>query len=234
MSEENAELSPVEYAILELTNDPDELRESGADGASRAAVLTTKSAYIWGAAIVSLLEQNEQLDEQAFLNALRDACGQEEGEIKRYFDRVNDFRPPFPDEIFKSVLKRLAEHLDLQIDPQKEAERARFAYRSLVDKNFVEDPPEILLYGIQVAVVGLVPVGFTLTTAKGRIEKIKYRSILLDVDYERAKGKKTYHIDFRLPKFLNAFKTGFVEGFKRVLAKTNDGNEKDTQDSQAE
>ena len=225
MTTEEQPLTATEIAILELTNSLDDLNPQEVE--PKPLILTTKEMYLWGAAIVTLIEADPSLTEDLFNATLRGVFQRNQEEIKRYYDKANPLRPPFQDQLFQTLVQELSKQLHIPLDYQKVADSAQAAYQSLARKQLIEDPIELLLpSGITLAVLGVLPVGFTMTTAEGHIQKLEYRSVLLDVKYARDKSKRHIGIDFRLLRYLNVFKGALIESFKTMLSeeKNSDSN----------
>jgi hypothetical protein len=220
MSEENEELSPLEFMLLELTNDTEELHKS--EGLKGRLVITSKAVYVWGAVLESLLRHNTDLDEATLLDSLISVCRRNEEDIRLYYEKVNDFKPPFAEIVFSSLFNDLAELFNLPPTAEETAKRVQYVYQSLITKQLVEDPVDILVGGSSIAVLGLLPTGFSCLTKKGRIIKLRYRAALIDVDYHRQRDNQALNIDFRLVRLLSAFKAGLVDGFKNSLGASSD------------
>lgn len=201
-----SDLSLVELAVLEMTNDA---AVRVPPFRPRRALVTSKEAYYWAALLAFLAESTEITPEQ-LVNAVKSVFGipLTHPELPSLGpDQVRTF------EEFAEVWAR-AVFRSLRIEANPEilrgfARQALSAYGSLVMKGLVEDPPVVILSGIAVVVLGLIPVGFTKKTKNGKLISRRMNAAYWTYERKERAGVVQTTIEFRLMKLIKAFTAGF-------------------------
>src|SRR5688572_8262307 len=88
-------LSVTELALLELTNGTVTSQQQADTDSPGTLFITSKSAYLWGAAIALIAENSPQLEETAFATALHGAILDNRADIQDLCANLTVFRPPF-------------------------------------------------------------------------------------------------------------------------------------------
>ena len=194
-------LSLTERAALELTNDSyvgvrRQVRP-------RHAVLTSKDVYNWAPLLALLAESTRVSPEQlelAVASSLR-----RWSEIIEHDVSVNP--PGGLQQAF--IVQKVLEELAVEDAPEllkRFGEEARLAYQSLLGRGLVEDPQTIVIAGFALTVLGLIPTSFTCKTKAGQIVSRRIAALYWKYEQSERAGVVTTTVDFRLWKFLKAFR----------------------------
>jgi hypothetical protein len=146
-------------AALEITNNPN---VNSKRKKSRSALLTTKQTYLWAALLAHVAESAPNVTSENVISAAT-VRGLSRNDIKRVYE---EFSSTYESEettkrSAPDVLGATIRALGLNVTTHQLTNSAKAAYESLLRKGLIEDPLEILVGGIAVAVVGLLPVSFT-------------------------------------------------------------------------
>jgi hypothetical protein len=179
------QLSLTEWSILELTNDPDMSVSRLARRSHDPQLLTTKDAYIWAVILADA--------------AVRDTIS-EEGVRRLVASR--ELRP----ELLLRAIGDPSENVAVTF--QALTNRVNEAYRSLVERGLIEDPPIVFIGGIAISVLGWIPFSFTKKTVEGKVVSRKINAMFWKYERSSRKGVTTTVLEFRLMRLLNALKTG--------------------------
>jgi hypothetical protein len=214
------ELTLAEFALLALTNDSPPSPEAG------PLILTTKSTYLWSAAIALLVEHTE-FDETKVIDAYTAALQQ----IKRRppFALQLDSTPNFTLDTTSLTGSIILQSFMRKLQPEDREQRlysrihelAAQSYESLLQRGLVEDPAFMHLAGWVVAVVGLLPYSFTSRTQKGGRVYRKIESIMWSYEQTKTRTTNEQKIRLRLWKILTTF--------RQALADEADAHEKGEQ-----
>lgn len=234
-------LSLDELAILEFTNGDYELEPvwkaaQGPEGHG-TLILTTKESYVWPVVVADVLRKRPDMTEEELLEAIRMAGDLVRWSIKEHyaafsFDMM--MHPARQASLFMTFLTSFVSTLGLlpafaeqgSNRPGDEFASQQFmllqgfftrtsdAMRSLVEKNLIEDPVELeIAASVGVAVLGLIPVGFTKKTSNGITTYRKIAAGYWSYEMSRRNGVKTENFSFRFIGLLRAFKKALIEEF---------------------
>jgi hypothetical protein len=221
-------LSLDELAILEMTNDPNLDRElfrpvvrpAGLRKLpnARSVVFTTKDSYFWAVLISVLLENRradyaEQLLETVFSAAIR-----QRKQLALAYNSLSfpTGHPGFVSSASWPIFEEASRHLGFPVEQL--VERTDLAYRELVRAQLIEDPLEVfVLGGLAISALGLVPIGWTRKTKKGKIVSQKVHALFWRYEKSEINGIETKSIEIQLFRILQAFKAGATGAFKSAL-----------------
>lgn len=200
-----------EFAILEFTNDQDIL-----DDKNSKVTLSAKGFYYWAVAISTILENNPEVDEEKFAKAYKEAINENEEQLRQYYSSLTlEYSAPSEQDIFRSILSSFINNIDPSPNYSIDyiIETTNKAYRVLVDKGLIEDPVEIAVAGILIAVGSLIPVGFTIKKENGRIVYTRIDTLFIKAEMEDKDGKEKYKFEFKIKRVLKTMKTILTFGY---------------------
>jgi hypothetical protein len=206
-------LTPLELAILEMTNDAT-VRVSR-KSKPRLTILTSKEAYFWAAFIAFLAESTAvepdalaRVTELALLRALR---SHEADRRERFKMRRTIFEAGlFAGEEFL-IYHDIVSGLQIQDGGgfRSFLGSALSGYSSLERKGLIEDPPIVLVSGVATLVLGMVPVSFTKKTKNGKVVSRRIKALWWKWEKAERAGTVQTSLEFRVLKLLRAFRSGF-------------------------
>jgi hypothetical protein len=209
------QISLAELAVLEMTNDPKV--KSKARG--KTVTVTSKEAYVWAALMAHVAEKAPQIGADEVVRA---ALAAPPHAIKNYYrafplGAIEMVAPTANWGMTPDVLGLTIKKLGLQTTTKDVVHSASSSYYSLTKKGLIEDPVEILVGATVIAVLGLLPVGFTRKTKEGRTISKKLKALYWSYETSESRGVTTTKVEFRLLKMIKAFRAGMVGGFKNAL-----------------
>jgi hypothetical protein len=210
------QITVVELAILEMSNDP---KVKSTTRKTKTATVTSKEAYIWAALMAHVAEKAPLIGANEVIRA---ALGPSTLRIKDYY-RNFPFQadeiglPTQNSELTPVSLESAIKTLGLKISAQEVLESARNSYQSPMKKGLIEDPVEILVGGAVLAVLGLLPTGFTRKTKEGRTVEKKLKALYWSYEKSENRGVTTTKVEFRLLKMIKLFREGFVGAVKNAM-----------------
>ncbi len=211
------EFTPTELALLELTDDGEDHPYDVYKYSISPVILTSKDAYSWAGIIALALESNPLLDE----SNIRDAC---KAIISKNRENLSNFYFPsqwsnpgaYPGHDLKyDMLTHLGLTPNAILDVYQNIDSA---YDSLIDKELISDPIDAVIGGLGIAVLGVIPTGFTTKKEKGRVTYRKIEALFWSYEQEREKsGAETRSIHFKVWKIVKIFKSHFVDSMKEAF-----------------
>jgi hypothetical protein len=81
-----------------------------------------------------------------------------------------------------------------------------------------------IAHGVLLAVMGMLPTGFTRKTKEGRTVSKKMKALYWTYEKSENRGVTITKVEFRLLKMIKAFKAGMVNGVKNALNEDEDEN----------
>lgn len=221
-------LSLAELAVLELTNDGSiDYAKHILEGKSEPVILTTKDTYIWGIIIASLLEKKTDIDIDDILNAYKSSLKEFSHEIKKYYEEFpyHGSRSWFPGMWLEEFLFSFMSHFsneDIEfeevIDMFRKSEKV---YYKMIERGYIEDPIFTGIFGVGVAVLGLVPVGFSQKTSRGKVLSRKINALYWSYEMNNKNGVKSVTVQIKLLKVLKAFKKAMAEECEDLIELDN-------------
>ncbi len=233
MEMENAfGLSMSELALFEFTNNPimraDSLKKwrynlrqfyrkfPRQEHLYRQTVIPAKGSYIWAITIAYIVEYLLEVDEERITIGYKKAFYNTYAELGRsIYEPILDIEQYFDIQIkffyylYGDFLKEF--NLSVQeIYPQIK-DKGKLAYHSLIEKGLIKDPTGVEVLGIPFAVLGFVPYSFDTKTRRGKTVHRKIKAMFWVYEMKLAKGEKKTKIEFRLLKFLRAFKKALTD-----------------------
>jgi hypothetical protein len=161
---------------------------------------------------------------------IRAALGGQARQIKNYYrnfpyEVFETGTPTLNQEIAPDLLGSVIKTLGLKITIPQLVQSARKSYQSLTRRGLIEDPVEIWIApGVLLAVMGMLPTGFTRKTKEGRTVSKKMKALYWMYEKSENRGVTTTKVEFRLLKMIKAFKAGMVNGVKNALNEDEDEN----------
>lgn len=210
------QITLAELAILEMTNDP-KVKTSRRGG--EAITITSKEAYIWAALMAHVAELAPQTDAIEFVSA---ALKPSARRIKHYYGKfpynADSIGLPSEHSDFGLVsLESAIKKFGLKTSLREVVESARKSYSTLMKKRLIEDPLEILIGGTMLAVVGLLPTGFTRKTKEGKTISKKIKALYWAYEKSESRGVATTRVEFKLLRMIKLFREGFVGAVKNAI-----------------
>lgn len=221
--------SVEELAILEFTNEGDS--RSNREKIGPISIYTGKDSYYWAVATAIAASQYEHVDEEAIYYALARTFKKFRGSLKLKYANLcfsdhssNDIDDR---ELFRDLLKMYLSELGCNgLHFEDVVSRTNHAFDSLIEKQLIEDPLELAAGGALLAVVGLLPYGFTTKTRRGRVVYRKIEAMYWAYEKRVVRGEETTKYVFRLAKYLKAFKRAFVAAAQEELDELDEPDDK--------
>ncbi|HKV77401.1 MAG TPA: hypothetical protein VJP02_04640 [Candidatus Sulfotelmatobacter sp.] len=209
----------TEIAVLQMTNNPD---SKAKPKKSQPVVLTTKQSYLWAAFLAFVAEKYPGISPEqiALTVATRGLSPEFIRRAYRDFDMEHETETVSALKILQATMAALK----IESSPRLFAEHAKSAYDSLVRKGLIEDPLEIMVGGIAVAVLGLLPFSFTQKTKAGQKVSKKLKALYWQYEKSENRGVVTTNVEFRLLKMIKAFHAGMIGGFSGILQQNIDSD----------
>jgi hypothetical protein len=218
------QISLAEFAVLEMTNDP---KAKSKVNRTEPVTVTSKEAYVWAALMAHVAENEPGIGATEIIRA---ALGRSPRPIKNHYrnfpyyvygTETQTVSPQIAPDLLGSVVKTLG----LKVTVPQLVQSASNSYRSLTKKGLIEDPVEILLaHGVVLAVLGMLPTGFTQKTKEGRTVSKKLKALYWTYEKSESRGVTTTEIELRLLKMIKAFRAGMVSGVKNALKEDEEEN----------
>jgi hypothetical protein len=217
------DLSPTEIALLELTNgSPPQENYREVYGRIRP-LFTTKEAYLWAGVLAYLAEHVERAEETRFLDILSEAIH----EVFAKFSTFDPMQDPQWDP-FEALVRERALFTDTikkvnlgEPDLPKMLHTCRMAYLSLNKKGLIEDPIPIVIGGVAIAVLGLIPTGFTKKTKEGEVVSERIQATFWKYEKSKVGDTITKDVQVRLWKLIKAFWSGAMGGLEESFRQTS-------------
>ncbi len=215
-------LSADEIAILEFTNHGDRDTKTSKHGA--ISIFTGKDSYYWAVAIAIATQKYEHIDEEGIYNSLATSLRNYNDTLKSHYSQPSlSLNSLSENEIFKEFLHDFLKNLDCpDINIDNIVDRTHEAFDSLVRKQLIEDPVELVTGGAVIAILGFIPYGFTTKTRRGRVVYRKITAGYWTYESKKSKGETTSNFTFRLVKFLRAFKRAFITATQEEIDKPDE------------
>jgi len=204
-------VSLAELALLALTNG-----ETQPAASEVPTTYTTKDVYVWGALLAAVAERQPNATPEGILDAYNESLIRVQPLVKDFLANWDPFKEKRADSaisdlIFTDILSTL--QVPSSLDELKRV--ASTAYVGLVEKGLIVDP---IVLPAAIAIMGLLPVGFTQKTKKGEIVSSRIWGLFWEYERSGPKGAYEYRLEFKLLDFVRAFYNGAVSGFENALS----------------
>jgi hypothetical protein len=178
----------------------------------KTVIITTKDAYFWAILFSQLVSSGYDADPGWFIGRLRLVLADQRDSLRRQYTSLDD-----PRQITAlSVFRNIAEWCGTV--PEDLLHRASAAYESLVQKKLIEDPFKKKLATFVLAVLGIVPVGFSSTTEKGGAYVKEVHAVTWSYTDEMDKDQKeTRRVEIRLIKIIKILQPKILEAFDEIV-----------------
>lgn len=199
-----------ELAILEMTS-PSHIEGTEEN---QPTIITTKDAYLWAVLFSQLVSDGRDNDPEWFLNRFRSVLGKYRNPLRSLHQNLL-FAPVLhiPSRIFVKTGEECGMNVvDLH-------DRTEMAYRSLLNKELIEDPFKKKIASLVVAVLSIIPTGFTSTTEKGGAYKKEIHAVAWSYEHTKDKNKKeTEILDIRLLKLIKTVQTKMIDVYDETIS----------------
>lgn len=213
-------LSLTELALLEFTNGGVPPTTMGA-----ATTYTTKDAYLWAALLAAVAEQNQNAEPEDVVDIYNESFTQVLPLVKDVFMNWDPFRKERADlAIAEAILGNVLKTLEVPSSVDHLKKSASGAYVGLVEKGLIDDPVVLPLGAAVIAVMGLVPIGFTQKTKRGEVVSQRIWGLFWEYERSSARGAHQHRMEFRLLEFIRAFSRVAIDGFANALTEVRRGN----------
>lgn len=237
------DLSLIEFAILEFTNEGtigildkvDNVRQTLARKVYESRsfrkhnkrtreplILTTKDTYTWASLIANLIDKNPNLGDDEFINAYKYAINLYRDVYKRAYKENIFITLDGPDPTKVDVCRNFCQYFITNHNFHNKLyyesnELSKKAIKSLQTKGLIDDPIFTNIFGIAVAVIGFLPIGFTQRKRKGKTIYRKIQALFWTYEMQEINGSKITNVYFRLWKILRTFKAALAEEMDELV-----------------
>jgi hypothetical protein len=203
-----------ELAILEMTS-PAHIEQAEE---STTVIITTKDAYYWAVLFSELVSSGRDDDPEWFMERFRSVVADRRDLLRLQYASL-DMNPQ--ENTAFAVFRETAKACGM--DPEDLLRRANKAYDSLVQKKLIVDPFKKKLAAFVLAVVGLIPTGFSSTTEKGGAYVKEVHAVTWTyVDKMDKDQKETRKVEIRLLKIIKVLQPKILEAYDEIVG---DGDE---------
>jgi hypothetical protein len=211
-------LSITELALLEMTSDESYLKSPSVP---EHVLITNKDVYLWAALLATVVEHSRHIDAETFMRLCAGSIAEARQLLMDYYATWEPSQPQrietkIADRIMSNILTNL--QIPASIDDLRRS--ASGAYTQLLERGLIEDPIEIAVGAVAVAVLGLLPIGFTRRTKNGELVSQRIWGLFWAYEKSESRGAIDQKLEFRLLEFLRAFYKGAVGGFQSALSGT--------------
>jgi hypothetical protein len=214
----SSSLSITELAILEMTSDESFLKSPGLPD---HVLVTNKDAYLWAALLATVVEHAQQIDPETFMRVLAGSVAEAKRPIMDYYSTWEPSQQQRTDaRIADGIINNVLTNLQITSSAESLRKYASSAYTQLLERGLIEDPIEIAVGALAVAVLGLLPIGFTRRTKNGELVSQRVWGLFWAYEKSQSKGASDQRLEFRLLEFLRAFYKGAIGGFQSALSGT--------------
>ncbi|WP_163380163.1 hypothetical protein [Cyclobacterium sp. SYSU L10401] len=205
-----------QFAFLFLTND---LTNENVDNFTKGQpldntqiFLTSKQIYYWAIVLSKIVETiGDKISAEELIiqteEGFRKAVVDNQQRITTFY---NTFGIESEKEIFTIICDNLAETFGLPplfFEFEEIQLEASKTYNELVEDDLIKDPVDLPIGGpFSIIVLGLIPIGFSYVTGKGKEIKLEIKALLWEFEMKKEKEKREYHFFLKLHKILNALK----------------------------
>lgn len=201
----------TELAILELTNGeqtPNDL----------SMMRTTKDVYLWAALLASVAEERKDIEPEAVLRIYKQCIQQNLDRVKDILANWDPFQKERADSVMADIIVRnILKTFGLPISVDDLKKQASAGYVALVEKGLIQDPIFLPVGAAAIAVMGLVPIGFTQKTKDGEVFSRRIWGMFWEYERSSVKGVTQHKLEFRLLEFVRAFSRAAVAGFSGAI-----------------